>query len=60
MGPPAGLLLEVHWALVVHAARRSGDGELLAVAQEALAPAAGEQAAGSGLVTLGPIADYLG
>ncbi|GAA1604221.1 BTAD domain-containing putative transcriptional regulator [Kribbella karoonensis] len=58
--PPAGLLLEVHLGLVVHAARRSEDGELLAVAQEALAPAAGEHAAGSGLVTLGPVADYLG
>lgn len=57
--PPPGLLLEVHWALTAHAARQSGDGELLAVAQQALAPAADEHAAGSGLVTLGPVADYL-
>ncbi|MGZ0150627.1 AfsR/SARP family transcriptional regulator [Kribbella sp. WER1] len=57
--PPPGLLLEVHWALAAHAARQAGDGELLAAAQEALAPAAGEHAAGSGLITLGPIAGYL-
>ncbi|MGW7679399.1 AfsR/SARP family transcriptional regulator [Kribbella sp. NPDC054772] len=57
--PPPGLLLEAHWALTAHAARRSGDRELLKKAQEALAPAADEHAAGSGLLTLGPIADYL-
>ncbi|GAA3140807.1 DNA-binding SARP family transcriptional activator [Kribbella aluminosa] len=57
--PPAGLLLEVHWALIAHAARRSDDAELLATAQEALAPAGEEHAAGSGMITMGPISDYL-
>jgi hypothetical protein len=54
--PPPGLLLEVYWALTAHSTQ---DPELLAKAQAALAPAADEHAAGSGLLTLGPIADYL-
>ncbi|WP_427888365.1 AfsR/SARP family transcriptional regulator [Kribbella sp. GL6] len=57
--PPPGLLLEVHWALTAHAARQVGDDELLAAARQALEPAAGEHAAGSGLLTLGPVAGYL-
>lgn len=57
--PPPGLLLEAYWALTVHQARQSGDLRLLAKAQAALAPAADEEAAGSGLLTLGPVADYL-
>ncbi|MFD7156707.1 BTAD domain-containing putative transcriptional regulator [Kribbella sp. NPDC059898] len=57
--PPPGLLLEVHWALTAHAARQVGDDELLAAARQVLEPAAGEHAAGSGLLTLGPVADYL-
>jgi hypothetical protein len=57
--PRPGLLLEAHWALTAHLARRSGDAELLARAQAALAPAAEEHAAGSGLLTFGPVADYL-
>ena len=59
LNPPAGLLLETYWALTAHAARHSGDGQLLEKAQAALAPAADEHAAGSGLLTLGPIADFL-
>ncbi len=54
--PPPGLLFEAYWALTAHSTR---DPELLAKAQAALAPAADEHAAGSGLITLGPIADYL-
>ncbi|WP_329003786.1 winged helix-turn-helix domain-containing protein [Kribbella sp. NBC_00709] len=57
--PPPGLLLEAHWALTAHAARQSGDAQLLEQAQAALAPAADEHAAGSGLITLGPISAYL-
>lgn len=57
--PPPGLLLEAHWAFTAHAARQTGDAELLQKAQTALAPAADEHAAGSALLTLGPIADYL-
>lgn len=55
--PPPGLLLEAYWAFTAHSTR---DPELVARARAALAPAAGEHAAGSGLLTLGPIADYLG
>lgn len=54
--PPPGLLLEAYWALTAHSTQ---DPELLAKAQAALAPAADEHAAGSGLITLGPIANYL-
>ncbi|MEV4266134.1 BTAD domain-containing putative transcriptional regulator [Kribbella sp. NPDC049584] len=59
LNPPPGLLLETYWALTAYAARQSGDGQLLEKAQAALAPAADEHAAGSGLLTLGPIADFL-
>ncbi|MET9313888.1 BTAD domain-containing putative transcriptional regulator [Kribbella sp. NPDC003505] len=55
--PPPGLLFEAYWAFTAHSTR---DPELVARARAALAPAAGEHAAGSGLLTLGPIADYLG
>lgn len=54
--PPPGLLYEAYWALTAHTTQ---DPELLAKAQAALAPAANEHAAGSGLLTLGPIANYL-
>jgi DNA-binding SARP family transcriptional activator len=57
--PPPGLLLEAYWALTAHSARQSGDAHLLETAQDALAPASAEHAAGSGLLTLGPISDYL-
>ncbi|TQJ18242.1 DNA-binding SARP family transcriptional activator [Kribbella jejuensis] len=57
--PTPGLLLEAQWCLTAHAAKQAGDLELLRRAREALAPAANEHAAGSGLLTLGPVADYL-
>jgi DNA-binding SARP family transcriptional activator len=57
--PPSGLLLEVYWALTAHNARRIGDDQLLERARAALAPAAGQEAAGSGLLTLGPVSGYL-
>jgi DNA-binding SARP family transcriptional activator len=57
--PVPGLLLEAQWALIAHSARQRGDAELLERAQRALRPAANEHTAGSGLLTLGPVADYL-
>ena len=54
--PPPGVLFEAYWAFTAHNTR---DPELLARARAALAPAVGEHAAGSGLLTLGPVADYL-
>jgi DNA-binding SARP family transcriptional activator len=57
--PRPGLLLEAHWALTAHAARQSDNAQLLEKAQAALAPAADEHAAGSALITLGPISAYL-
>lgn len=57
--PPPGLLLETLWCLTAHAARERDDVQLLARARAALTPAAAELSAGSGLLTLGPVADYL-
>ncbi|WP_433162824.1 BTAD domain-containing putative transcriptional regulator [Kribbella sp. CA-247076] len=57
--PPPGLLLEALWCLTALVARELGDDALLTRARHALAPAAGELAAGSGLLTLGPVSDYL-
>jgi DNA-binding SARP family transcriptional activator len=58
--PPPGLLLEALWCLTTHAAKALDQQQPLARAQAALAPAATEQAgAGSGLLNLGPISDYL-
>jgi DNA-binding SARP family transcriptional activator len=57
--PPPGLLLEVLWCLTAHTAREVGNNQLLERARAALTPAAAELAAGSGLLTLGPVADYL-
>ncbi|RJL36078.1 AfsR/SARP family transcriptional regulator [Bailinhaonella thermotolerans] len=58
--PPADLLMEAMWALVARAAALLGDREAARRARDALAPAAGELAgAGSGLLTLGPVAAYL-
>ena len=48
------------WCLTAHAARPAGDDQTLARAREASRPAAHELAAGSGIVTLGPVALYLG
>ncbi|MFE0687350.1 BTAD domain-containing putative transcriptional regulator [Streptomyces xiamenensis] len=58
--PPYDLLYEAMWCLTARAAVLLGDRETLARARAELAPAAGELAgAGSGLLTLGPVADYL-
>jgi DNA-binding SARP family transcriptional activator len=58
--PPPGLLLEALWCLTAHAAKALGHQQSLARARSALAPAAAEQAgAGSGLLTLGAVANYL-
>jgi hypothetical protein len=58
--PPPGLLLEALWCLTAHAAKALDHQQLLARARVALTPAATEQAgAGSGLLTLGPVGDYL-
>ncbi|TDD63116.1 SARP family transcriptional regulator [Kribbella antibiotica] len=58
--PPPGLFLEVHWALLAQAAKAVDHQPMLAKAQAALRPAAAEHAgAQSGLLTLGPVANYL-
>ncbi|QYC42253.1 Transcriptional regulatory protein EmbR [Nonomuraea coxensis DSM 45129] len=58
--PPRDLLLEAMWCLVARAAVAAGHREAARRARDALAPAAGELAgAGSGLLTLGPVADHL-
>ncbi|MEU4163565.1 BTAD domain-containing putative transcriptional regulator [Actinoplanes sp. NPDC026670] len=58
--PPAGLLAEAKWCLYGRAAIAAGDRAAMQRARSALAPAAGEWAgAGSGLLTLGPVADHL-
>ncbi|GAA1711262.1 AfsR/SARP family transcriptional regulator [Streptomyces yatensis] len=58
--PPRDLLLEALWCLTGRAALAVGDRETMARARTALAPAAAELAgAGSGLLTLGPVARHL-
>jgi len=58
--PPAGLFTEALWCLVARAALSAGDRATMARARAALTPAAQEWAgAGSGLLTTGPVADYL-
>jgi len=58
--PPGDLLLEAMWCLTARAAIAVGDREMMERAHTALAPAAGELAgAGSGLLTLGPVARHL-
>ncbi|MQY03433.1 AfsR/SARP family transcriptional regulator [Actinomadura macrotermitis] len=59
--PPRDLMLEAMWALTAKAAIALDDREAMNRARTALAPAAGELAgAGSGLLTFGPVSDYLG
>lgn len=53
--PPHDLLQEVAWALLLHAARELDVPDVAARAARALAPAAGERAAGSGVVDLGAV-----
>ncbi|MEQ4720590.1 BTAD domain-containing putative transcriptional regulator [Nonomuraea sp. B19D2] len=58
--PPRDLLLEAMWCLVARAAVAVGDRAAMERAHAALVPAAAELAgAGSGLLTLGPVARYL-
>jgi DNA-binding SARP family transcriptional activator len=58
--PPADLLLEALWCLTARAALTLGDRDAVRRARDALAPAAAEHAgAGSGVLTLGPVAGYL-
>jgi hypothetical protein len=58
--PSPGLLLEALWCLTAHAAKALDQRQTLDRARAALAPAASEQAgAGSGLLSLGPVATYL-
>ncbi|GAB2938976.1 AfsR/SARP family transcriptional regulator [Streptomyces mayteni] len=58
--PPRDLLSEALWCLLGGAAIALGDRETTRRAHDRLAPAAGELAgAGSGLLTLGPVADHL-
>ncbi|MGW4755158.1 BTAD domain-containing putative transcriptional regulator [Streptomyces chartreusis] len=58
--PPRDLLQEALWCLTGQAAVALGDRRTMARAHAALSPAANELAgAGSGLLTLGPVAGYL-
>ena len=58
--PPADHLQEALWCLTAHAARQLGRPALLDRAATALAPARSEHAgAASGLLTLGPVPDFL-
>jgi hypothetical protein len=58
--PPRDLLYEAMWCLIARAAIALDDQDTMRRAYQELAPAAGELAgAGSGLLTLGPVSDYL-
>ncbi|WP_406462223.1 AfsR/SARP family transcriptional regulator [Streptomyces sp. NBC_01622] len=58
--PPRDLLFEALWCLAARAALTVGDRDTMERARDELAPAALELAgAGSGLLTLGPVARYL-
>ncbi|SUD49035.1 Probable regulatory protein embR [Nocardia otitidiscaviarum] len=58
--PPPDLLLELRLCLLARAARDLGEHTLLATLRDRLAPAAGELAgAGTGLLALGPVANFL-
>ncbi|WP_326795982.1 winged helix-turn-helix domain-containing protein [Streptomyces sp. NBC_01808] len=58
--PPRDLMQEAVWCLVARAAVELGDRETMARARDRLAPAAGEIAgAGTGLLTVGPVASHL-
>ncbi|WP_432829744.1 BTAD domain-containing putative transcriptional regulator [Dactylosporangium sp. CA-092794] len=56
---PRDLLLEARLCLAAKAARTLGDRETAARIAEELRPAATEHAAGSGVLTLGPVSAYL-
>jgi DNA-binding SARP family transcriptional activator len=58
--PPRDLLFEALWCLAARVAAAVGDRETMARAKTALTPAAEELAgAGSGLLTVGPVSEYL-
>lgn len=58
--PPRDLLYEALWCLLAQAAVQAGEPTCMRRAHTALTPAASELAgAGSGLLTLGPVAGYL-
>lgn len=57
--PPPGLLAEVLWVLAGRAAIAVGDRRVAERARAALAPAADEVAAGSGVLTAGPVGEHL-
>ncbi|GAA0942610.1 BTAD domain-containing putative transcriptional regulator [Kribbella koreensis] len=57
--PRNDLLLEAHWCLIAKAAIEQDDQPTMRRALEVLTPAAGQLAAGSGLLNLGPIDEYL-
>ncbi|MEO3839815.1 BTAD domain-containing putative transcriptional regulator [Streptomyces sp. CNZ287] len=58
--PPRDLMQEAVWCLLARAAVELGDRETMARARDRLAPAADEIAgAGTGLLTLGPVAAHL-
>ncbi|WP_432173171.1 BTAD domain-containing putative transcriptional regulator [Streptomyces sp. Tue6028] len=57
--PPRDLMSEALWCLVARAAVAVGDRGVMERARAHLLPAAAEEAAGSGLLTLGPVASRL-
>ncbi|MFD2797016.1 BTAD domain-containing putative transcriptional regulator [Promicromonospora vindobonensis] len=57
--PPPGLLTEVLWILAGRAAVAVGDRRIAERARTALTPAADEVAAGSGVLTAGPVGAHL-
>lgn len=57
--PPRDLLFEAVWCVVAQAAIAAGDQPTMKRAYAALTPAAGELAAGSGLLTAGPVSRHL-
>ncbi|MFF4764153.1 BTAD domain-containing putative transcriptional regulator [Streptomyces sp. NPDC001292] len=58
--PPRDLMFEALWCLIARAAVAVGDRDMMERAHTRLAPASAEVAgAGSGLITLGPVAEQL-
>ena len=58
--PPPGVLAEALWSLIARAALALDDRTRAAAAHDALLPARGEIAgAASGMLTAGPVSDYL-
>ncbi|MGC3001893.1 SARP family transcriptional regulator, partial [Streptomyces sp. G35A] len=57
--PPRDLMSEALWCLAARAAVAVDDPATMLRARAQLLPAAGEQAAGSGLLTPGPVSDHL-